>query len=121
MSQNKLEEEGLPDETEKLLADVWEFPLFEALFGRRARRFGFGGEIPDGPLQYKSEKDPLPLSELEQSLLIASAVGISGFLTPMPETACRRTRSDLLAAPLRQRPASGPWSCFTPTMTASIS
>lgn len=83
-SDRTLEEEGLSAETEKLLADVWEFSLFEALFGRRARRFGFGGEIPDGPLQYKSEKDPLPLSELEQSLLIASAVGISGWHFGIP-------------------------------------
>ena len=30
-----------------------EFPLVEALYGRRSRRFPMGGEIPDGPLAYR--------------------------------------------------------------------
>lgn len=71
-------------ETQELLADLWEFPLFEALFGRRARRFALGTEIPEGPLEYESEKEPLPLSDVEQALLIASAVGISGWHFGIP-------------------------------------
>jgi hypothetical protein len=78
------EETEAPAETEELVADVWNFPLFDALFGRRARRFALGGEITDGPLQYSSKQDPLPLSELEQSLLVASAVGISGWHFGIP-------------------------------------
>ena len=41
------------------LGELASFPLVEALFGRRSRRFALGDEIPDGPLAYKSEHDPL--------------------------------------------------------------
>jgi hypothetical protein len=34
--------------------ELEDFPLVEALFGRRSRRFALGGEIPDGPLAYRS-------------------------------------------------------------------
>jgi hypothetical protein len=63
-----------------------EFPLLQALFGRRARRFGFGMEIPSGPLAFRSEKEPLPLSELEQMLLVAAATGVSGWTYGVPFT-----------------------------------
>jgi hypothetical protein len=57
----------------KRIEALLEFPLLQALFGRRARRFGLGMEIPSGPLAFRSEKDPLPLTELEQMLLVAAA------------------------------------------------
>ena len=56
-----------------------EFPLMQALFGRRARRFGLGMEIPSGPLAFRSAKGPLPLTELEQMILVAAATGVSGW------------------------------------------
>ena len=34
----------------RVLRELKEFPLVEALFGRRSRRFGRSGEIPGGPL-----------------------------------------------------------------------
>jgi hypothetical protein len=34
------------------LADVIDFPLIEALLGRRGRRFSLGASIPDGPLAF---------------------------------------------------------------------
>ena len=37
-----------------LLQSVWEYPLFEALFGRRSRRFGRGFAMTEGPFQYVS-------------------------------------------------------------------
>jgi hypothetical protein len=61
-----------------LLHQVWEYPLFEALFGRRSRRFGLGFEMTDGPFKYKSQRAPLPLGELEEALLVAAGVGFSG-------------------------------------------
>jgi len=61
-----------------LLHKVWEYPLFEALFGRRSRRFGLGFEIPEGPYRYKSQQAPLPLAESEEALLVAAGVGFSG-------------------------------------------
>jgi hypothetical protein len=56
-----------------------EMPLVEALFGRRARRFSLGAEIPDGPLAYKSRHEPLPLSDLEQMLVLTAAGGNTGW------------------------------------------
>ena len=34
------------------LAGLAGYPLLDAIFGRRSRRFPMGGEIPDGPLAY---------------------------------------------------------------------
>ena len=36
------------------LQDVLKFPLIEALYGRRARRFSLGASIPDGPMEFTS-------------------------------------------------------------------
>ena len=66
------------------LETLLEFPLMQALFGRRARRFGLGMEIPSGPLAFRSEKDPLPLTELEQTILVAAATGVSGWTFGLP-------------------------------------
>src|SRR5215471_9647985 len=61
-----------------LLHQVWEYPLFDALFGRRSRRFGLGFEMAEGPFKYKSRHEPLPLSEVEEAILVAAGVGFSG-------------------------------------------
>jgi hypothetical protein len=61
------------------LADVASFPLMDALGGRRARRFALGDEIPDGPLAYKSEHEPLPLTELERMLVLTATAGNTGW------------------------------------------
>jgi hypothetical protein len=62
------------------------FPLLDALFGRRARRFGLGMTIAGGPLAHTSARPPLPLSEVERTLLILCGVGISGLITPRTGT-----------------------------------
>jgi hypothetical protein len=59
--------------------DALEFPLIQALLGRRSRRFSLGAEIPDGQLTYKSRHDPLPLSDLEQMLLLVTVGGNTGW------------------------------------------
>jgi hypothetical protein len=61
-----------------LLNRVWDFPLFDALYGRRSRRFAMGFEMNEGPFAYKSERAPIPLSELEEALLVAAGAGFSG-------------------------------------------
>jgi hypothetical protein len=61
------------------LRELDAFPLVEALFGRRSRRFARGGEIPDGPLAYRSRHDPLPLSELERMLVLGAMGGTTGW------------------------------------------
>ena len=63
----------------EVLADLAEFPLMEALIGRRSRRFALGDEIPDGPLAYKSKHEPVPLTELERALVLASMGGTTGW------------------------------------------
>ena len=78
---------GVSDEMTKRqerLEALLEFPLLQALFGRRARRFGLGMEIPSGPLAFRSEKEPEPLSELEQMILVAAATGVSGWSFGVP-------------------------------------
>src|SRR5437899_2891113 len=40
------------------LDQAWSYPLFEALYGRRSRRFGLGFEMPEGPFRYKSAHAP---------------------------------------------------------------
>ncbi len=57
---------------------VWDYPLFEALYGRRSRRFGMGFEITEGPFRYKSREPALPLLEIEEALLVAAGVGVTG-------------------------------------------
>jgi hypothetical protein len=78
--------EAQPLMPEELARQVWEFPLLEAIFGRRARRFGLGMEIPDGPLAFRSRRAPLPLSTFERDLLVAAATGVSGWNFGIPFT-----------------------------------
>jgi hypothetical protein len=61
------------------LKDILEFPLVEALYGRRARRFPLGASIPDGPLAFTSLHEPLPLTDLEQMLVLTAAAGNTGW------------------------------------------
>jgi hypothetical protein len=66
------------------LQSLMHYPLMHAIFGRRSRRFGLGMEIPSGPLAFKSESDPVPLSKQEQMILIAAATGVSGWNFGVP-------------------------------------
>ncbi|HSJ69715.1 MAG TPA: hypothetical protein VK921_18680, partial [Anditalea sp.] len=68
----------------KAYSDILQYPLINALFGRRARRFGLGMEIPSGPMAFRSDKDPIPLSKTEQMLLIAAGTGVSGWHFGIP-------------------------------------
>jgi hypothetical protein len=61
------------------LSTALSFPLIEALHGRRARRFSYGAEIPDGPLAYRSGHEPMPLDDLETMLVLTSAAGNTGW------------------------------------------
>jgi len=61
--------------------DAWRYPLFDALYGRRSRRFARGFAIEEGPFRHVSGTTPLPLSEIEEALLVAAGAGVSG--TPL--------------------------------------
>src|SRR5690242_4766018 len=76
-----------------LLNDLARFPLLTALFGRRSRRFGLGMAIPDGPLAYASAHPPLPLTELERTLLVLCGAGVSGWHLGIEHTASGDTES----------------------------
>jgi hypothetical protein len=108
------------------LEDLAQFPLMEALIGRRSRRFALGDELPDGPLAYKSKHEPLPLTELERALVLASMGGTTGWhygITRheryVPHIA--NYRAVRLGAPSRRPPASIPPSSSSPTTRAPIS
>ena len=62
----------------ELLDVAWSYPLFEALYGRRSRRFGLGMKIPAGPLAYTSRFSAVPLSDEEEAALVFAASGITG-------------------------------------------
>jgi hypothetical protein len=55
------------------------YNLFDALIGRRSRRFFMGAEIPDGYFKYKSKHDLLPLSEIEKTMVITAMTGNTGW------------------------------------------
>src|SRR5688500_9761006 len=61
-----------------LLQGVWDYPLYEAIYSRRSRRFGLGFEAAEGPFRYKSEQPAVPLSEFEEALLVAAGFGVTG-------------------------------------------
>ena len=69
----------LTDGQREALRRLAEFPLVSALYGRRSRRFPLGGEIPDGPLAYRSQHDPVPLTELERLLVLTACAGTTGW------------------------------------------
>ena len=70
---------GISKNLNETLNDLLKFPLIEAIAGRRARRFCLGAEIPDGALAFKSKHKPMPLSEIEQLLVLSSMGGVTGW------------------------------------------
>lgn len=68
----------------KGLEEAIRFPLIEAVHGRRARRFSRGASIPDGPLAHTSPHEPMPLSELEQMMILTAVAGNTGWHNLIP-------------------------------------
>ncbi|MBT3795094.1 hypothetical protein HOG00_01300, partial [bacterium] len=54
------------------------YPLFDALFNRRSRRFGLGFELKGTNLSYKSEKKPHPLSTFQEAMITWAGTGLTG-------------------------------------------
>jgi len=99
----------------ELLNLAWSYPLFAALYGRRSRRFGLGFEMPEGPFRYKSAHTPVPLSEIEEAMLVGAGAGFSGLaLWDLPTPAPYRRRSG------RTFPTTRPGG-HSPTMKGSMS
>ena len=55
-----------------------DYNFYDAVFQRRSRRFGLGMEIDKGPLKYKSKHKAVPLTELEEAILVWTGLGIKG-------------------------------------------
>jgi hypothetical protein len=58
--------------------NAWNYPLFDAIFQRRARRFPLGAEMPGSLTPFKSNKEAVPLDEIEEAMLVMAGTGISG-------------------------------------------
>ena len=58
--------------------DGLNYPFFQAVWDRKSRRVGLGMEIATGPLAYMSPYDPVPLSDVEEALLLMAATGLNG-------------------------------------------
>lgn len=64
---------------------AWNYPLFQAIFQRRARRFPLGAEMPGGVAPFKSDKESVPLDEIEEAMLVMVGTGLSGLnLSDLP-------------------------------------
>jgi hypothetical protein len=57
---------------------AWNYPVFDAIFQRRARRFPLGATMPGDLAPFTSTKDPVPLDEIEEAMLVMAGTGISG-------------------------------------------
>ena len=101
------------------LHHLLEYPLLNAIFGRRARRFGLGMSIPSGPLAYTSKHDPVPLSEFERSLLLAVGGGVSGWSFGVPYGPDRPDRHAHYSVRFTGRTAPTAGGFGTPAMLAT--
>lgn len=64
---------------------AWTYPLFDAIFQRRARRFPLGATMPGQVQHFVSPHAPLPLDPVEEALLILVGTGVSGInLSDLP-------------------------------------
>ena len=64
---------------------AWNYPLFDAIFQRRARRFPLGAAMPGDLAPFTSTKEPVPLDEIEEAMLVMAGTGISGInLSDLP-------------------------------------
>jgi hypothetical protein len=60
------------------LEDGLAYPFFQAVWDRKSRRVGLGMEIDSGVFAYRSPYAPVPLSELEEALLLVAGTGLLG-------------------------------------------
>src|ERR687896_120638 len=55
------------------------YPLLDALWDRRSRRFGMGMNIENSPFAYESRHGSMPLTEAEEAALAVAACGVTGY------------------------------------------
>jgi len=54
------------------------YPLFQSIFDRKSRRVGWGMTVDSEVIEYSSPHPAVPLSELEEALLVMAATGLNG-------------------------------------------
>ena len=59
------------------LVNALSYPFFQSVWDRKSRRMGLGMEMP-GTLEYASPYEPVPLTELEEALLLVAGTGLTG-------------------------------------------
>ena len=67
-----------PVNTLEAVQKAWSYPLLDAIFQRRARRFPLGATMPGSVSPFQSTKAPVPLDEIEEAMLVMAGTGISG-------------------------------------------
>ena len=55
-----------------------EYPLFQSVFDRKSRRVGLGMTVESDVIEYTSPHPAVPLSELEEALLVMAGTGLNG-------------------------------------------
>jgi hypothetical protein len=60
------------------LVDALTYPYFQSVFDRKSRRVGLGMTVGSDVIPYESPYEPVPLSELEEALLVMAATGLTG-------------------------------------------
>lgn len=78
MSNNSNAAPDIKELLNKRLRRSMEYPLFDAIFNRRSRRFGLGMELKDSSLEFRSKYDPVPLNDLEEALIVWAGTGLTG-------------------------------------------
>ena len=60
------------------LADALTYPYFQTVFDRKSRRVGLGMTVGSEVIPYESPYEPIPLTELEEALLVMAGAGLNG-------------------------------------------
>ena len=105
---------GLPPQAEA----AWDYPLFDAIMGRRSRRFGLGMEMAKGPFRHRSDKEPVGLDELETAILVAAATATTGPI--LAETELPGGMVKTIGKPYPSAMARTVRAFSSPTTTASM-
>ncbi len=61
-----------------MASNLDQYPFLDALIDRRSRRFGKGMALDGGPLQFKSELEPEPLTPEEEAAIVFAGAGFTG-------------------------------------------
>lgn len=58
--------------------DALTYPYFQSVFDRKSRRVALGMTVESDVIDYASPYEPVPLSELEEALLVMAGTGLNG-------------------------------------------